>query len=379
MPTYDPNYFSRTFAPPSPDFDPEDYFKPQAGEDFRDVQRNVGQRAASGLGYGTVNSMVANRLGQSINRMQSQNVLNQLLAGNTKPTSNYADAFSALGDKWATGTMDKTDPYEALKQLSANAKAAAASGDQSAVAYLDLLGSPEVQNALQYAANSKYGGPVARGFQNSMNDLQYNANRMGANQNIGDLYSSRFGLSGLPGSNVTWNGSSTTNPTTPTTDHQVGTTIPTNPQTDMGNVPIAGGGTGAVPIGGSHPTTPVFDPGTPQPQGSPVDQQINQAFSQAVGRPATARELTWWKNRYGGLGGDALALNQVMEQIANSQPAQRYRETGQAAPAVESAAQAVDFYNWLFGGSPTAPARNQWIQQYLSTLGMPVHSGTLRY
>lgn len=375
MPTYDPTFFSRTFAPPSPDFDPEDYFKAQQGEDFRDVQRNVGQKAAAGLGYGTVNSMVANRLGGTIYKANAQHLLNQILAGNTTPKATFADTFATLGDKWANGTIQQTDPYKALAQITANARAAAASGDKTAVDYLDKLGSGEVQNALQYAANSLYGGPTARGFQNQMNDLQYEANRMGAGQNIGDLYASRFGLNNMPGANVTFGGQSSNNPT-PTT-----TTAPSVPAPST-----IGGASSPVtdPLGEVETTprppvgmpAPVYDPGT---SGSPVEQQIDQEFSRSIGRAATDRERAWWKNRFQGLGGDAAALDQMLSQIANSQPAQRYRETGQAAPAVNNAADAVSFYEWLFGGNPNAPARNQWIQQYLAGLGMPAYSGTMRY
>lgn len=342
----------RSWFPSKPGFTKiEDYFNPNTySGGWEDVRSQLSDMVLQGMGQ-FATDRTRNRLGQDIIAFQGLNHLNQVLSGQDPATAggsswadltaNFLPGYLNQGTVPGLGQRTMQSPSDVFNSLLTTSQNAQTGGNDSLWAAIN--DSPELLAGLREYGSRNFGGFAARRFQDMVDKMS----RAGNTAGIGEGYTTAL------------YGSPYTNQTAP---------------------PLT---TPAAPVGGTAPgATPGATPGTtPSGPPMPIEQAITNKFQSEVGRPPTAREQQFWQNKMNtAYGGGAEGLNAILLDIQNSQPAARYKATGIAAPVVETAAQAGDFYDWLFGGQPDAPPRNEWISTYTQkVLGIPVHSGTLRY
>lgn len=326
----------------------EDYFNPNTySGGWEDVRQSISDKILKGTGQ-FATDRTRKRLGQDVLAMQGLAHLNSVLGGSFPgakgdgtPTSMLGVAQANLPEYLKTGKMpgvgvggSPSNVWQSLLDMSQNAQAG---GNEDL--WKAINDDPDILAGLREYGQRSYGGFAGRRFQ----DMVEKMGIAGAEAGLGEGYTT--GLYGSP---------------------YVTQTGPTPPMT-------------TPPVPGAPPPITTPAPETTAPTG-PIADVINNTFSSAIGRPATEKEQAFWQNKMNTVhGGGPAGLNQIILDIQNSQPAARYRTTGQAAPTVNNPADAASFYNWLFAGDPAAPPREAWIQKYLGVLGLPMSSGVLRF
>jgi hypothetical protein len=309
------------------------------------------------------------RLSSDVMAMRGLNTLQQLAKGIDPTTSGQPSTMMGiLGQNFPSymqGKMpglDMGNPYELLKGLNDQSQGASAGGN--AAMWENLNDNPELLAGLREYGNRNLGGFAARRYGKLIDQMGIANAEAGVGEGaftaLGQSpLASYFGPTGAAAPNVT-------PPAAP---------APSAPATDG----MYQGGEFTQTNGQGFPTGFLGQMTNAASNDSPVRSALDQTFTSAVGRAPTNAERNFWLNKYTTYGGGAEGLNSVVSDIQNSQPAAKFKETGDPAPVVENAQQASGFYDWLFSGSESKPDKNAWIAKYLQVLGLgeaSLQSGT---